>query len=230
VTVPGRVVLVHKPGPNDYVDSCRAVGIEPVVVHWDGPPAVALDGASGLLLSGGADLDPQLYGEAAHATYQRAEGGRDAFEVELIRLALERDLPLLAVCRGMQVLNVVCGGSLWQDLPSQRPSDVPHRVPSPRDDRTHVVELAAASRVRALLAPAGTGGAGAVGVNSRHHQAVKRTAPGFVVTATAPDGVVEAIERPGSRFCVGVQWHPENFWRTGEFRPLFEGFIEACRP
>jgi putative glutamine amidotransferase len=87
VTVPGRVVLVHKPGPNDYVDSCRAVGIEPVVVHWDGPPAVALDGASGLLLSGGADLDPQLYGEAPHATYQRAEGGRDAFEVELIRPA-----------------------------------------------------------------------------------------------------------------------------------------------
>jgi putative glutamine amidotransferase len=227
VSVPVRVVLVHKPGPNDYVESCRAAGVEPVVVHWDGSAAAALDGASALLLSGGADINPQLYGEAPHPTYQRAEGGRDGFEVEVIRLALERDLPTLAICRGMQVLNVVCGGSLWQDLPSQRPSGVAHRVPSPRDDRTHVVELAPGSHVRTLLAPASPGADPAViDVNSRHHQAVKHTAPGFLVTATAPDGVVEAIERPASRFCVGVQWHPENFWRTGEFLPLFRALLE----
>jgi len=225
-----RLVLVHKPGPNDYVESCRAIGVEPVVAHWDGSPSAALDGASALLLSGGADLDPAIYGEAPHPTYQPAEVPRDAFELEVIRIALERELPILAICRGMQVLNVVCGGTLWQDLPSQRPSGVPHRVPSPRDDRTHVVELAPGSHVRALLAPASTGAAPAViDVNSRHHQAVQRTAPGFLVTATAPDGVVEAIERPASRFCVGVQWHPENFWRSGEFLPLFRALVDHAR-
>ena len=227
MNVPVRIVLVHKPGPNDYVESFRAIGVEPVVVHWDGRPAAALDGASGLLLSGGADIDPHLYREAPHPAYQRAEDGRDAFEVELIRLALERDLPTLAICRGMQVLNVVCGGTLWQDLPSQRPSDVAHRVPFPRDDRTHVVDLAPGSHVRALLAQsASADDAATIAVNSRHHQAVRHTAPDLLVTATAPDGVIEAIERPPSRFCVGVQWHPENFWRSGEFLPLFRALVD----
>jgi putative glutamine amidotransferase len=102
-------------------------------------------------------------------------------------------------------------------------------VPFPRDDRTHAVDLEPGSQVRALLAPHAAGAHAAIEVNSRHHQAVKHTAPGFHVTATAPDGVVEAIERPASRFCVGVQWHPENFWRSGEFLPLFRALAEHAR-
>jgi putative glutamine amidotransferase len=132
------------------------------------------------------------------------------------------------VCRGIQVLNVAKGGTLVQDIPSQVPGAVDHSIDTPAYAIAHEVWDAKGSRLWALLQEKLAEG-DACQVNSRHHQAVGQAAPGFDVTATAPDGVVEAIEHPGARFCVGVQWHPENFWRTGEFRALFEGFIEACK-
>jgi putative glutamine amidotransferase len=225
-----RIAVVHRLRPNDYVESVRVTGGTPVVFDWtQTTPRQAVEGADALLLTGGADVAPSLYAEAPHPTYQPAEDGRDAFEIEAIRLALERDMPMLAICRGMQVLNVVCGGTLWQDLPSERPSETPHRVKEPRDARAHVVEIAGESRLKQLLA-ADAAGAPSLPVNSRHHQALKHVAPGFVVTATAPDGVIEAVERPASRFCLGVQWHPENFWQSGEFLPLFAALAKAAEP
>ena len=225
-----RIAVVHAPRENDYVRAVQLAGAEPVVIDWSGGlRAGALDELGGVLLTGGADVDPMMYGEAPHPAYEPADRGRDAFETELIRQTLERDQPLLAICRGAQILNVVCGGTLWQDIPSQVGTRLAHQVARPRDALAHTIEITGDSRLHRILGP-GAGGVDArsLGVNSRHHQAVRHLAPGFVVSARAPDGVIEAIERPSSRFCLGVQWHPENFWRTGEFARLFEAFLEAA--
>jgi len=188
----------------------------------------AIEGCDGVLLTGGEDVDPVEYGERErHPTVELAPA-RDRYELQLARLAIDRDLPLFAICRGAQVLNVAAGGTLIQDIPSQHPSDIAHSITLPRDKAVHDVEVRPDTCLSAMLAgrlPA----SGRIAVNSRHHQSVKTPAPGFVVSATAPDGLVEAIEKPGAVFCVGVQWHPENFWRTGEFSPLFDGFIKAAR-
>ena len=139
-------------------------------------------------------------------------------------------LPLFAICRGMQLLNVVAGGTLVQDIPTALATKLVHRRPKPprvKKTAAHAIDVAPQTRLAALLGGHSSGG-GHVTVNSRHHQAVKTVAPGFVVSATAPDGVVEAIERPTASLCVGVQWHPENYWRSGEFASLFEGLVAAA--
>lgn len=181
-----------------------------------------ITGCDGILLTGGVDVDPALYGEDRHPTVE-TDSTRDDYELALAKLAMARDLPLLAICRGVQVLNVAAGGTLIQDLPSQHPSTTPHAVNEPRNAIAHDVTITADTCLSALL-----GRPSAIAVNSRHHQAVKDTAPDFVVSAVSPDGVIEAIERPGASFCVGVQWHPENFWATGQFDGLFTGLIHAA--
>jgi putative glutamine amidotransferase len=212
----------------DYLESIRRVGGEPIEIGAATEDAFGILGrADGLLLTGGGDVDPALYGEAPHPTFEPAEAGRDEFEIALVRAALTANLPCLAICRGMQVLNVALGGSLIQDIPDQVPGAVNHSVREPRYAIAHEVWVATKSLTFELLREHIEDGE-VCQVNSRHHQAVKRTAEGFEVTATAPDGVIEAMERPGSGFCVAVQWHPENFWRTGEFRSLFEGFLRAA--
>jgi len=127
----------------------------------------------------------------------------------------------------MQVLNVAMGGTLVQDIPTQVPGAVEHSVPQPRHHIAHEVWVAKGSQLATLLADHMEDGE-TCHVNSRHHQSVKQAAKGFEITATSPDGVVEAMEKPDARFCVAVQWHPENFWRTGEFRELFEGLVQAA--
>lgn len=212
----------------DYLESVRRAGGEPieVVVGTDDPEQIVAR-VDGLVLTGGGDVDPQLYGEAPHATFQAAEPGRDAFEIALARAAVTRGIPLLAICRGMQVLNVAMGGTLFQDIPSQVPGAVHHAVPQPRAGNAHEVWVASGSKLQALLSDHMEDGE-TCHVNSRHHQSVKQVAKGFEVTATSPDGVIEAMEQPDAPFCVAVQWHPENFWRTGEFRELFEGLVQAA--
>jgi putative glutamine amidotransferase len=180
----------------------------------------------GLLLTGGADVDPQEYGDVERHPTLCVDPARDAYELVLVRAALVRGRPLLAICRGIQILNVATGGTLFQDLPSQRPSTVNHRVKEPPDQLAHMVTVTPGSRLAALL---GTAATAEIQVNSRHHQAVNVVAPGFAAVATAPDGLVEGIEHVGSAFCVGVQWHPENFWEAGTFAWLFEGFVDAAR-
>ncbi len=213
----------------DYVESVRRAGGDPRVLDpkVDDPAAVVRE-IQGLLLTGGVDVDPAIYGEERHATVTAVEPERDAFEFALLRAAREAKLPIFGICRGVQVMNVAFGGTLVQDIDSQAGGSVPHTVASPPCAIAHEVWVSKGSRLWTLMQEKMVD-ADTCSVNSRHHQAIKQLAAGFEVTATAPDGVVEAIECPNSTFCLGVQWHPENFWRTGEFRPLFEGFIEACR-
>jgi len=207
---------------DDYVTSLERAGAHVRIL--DAAKDVlpdALDECDGLLLTGGVDVDPLVYGETPHPTVE-TDAIRDDYELALAKLAIERDLPLLAICRGVQVLNVAAGGTLIQDLPSQHPSATPHSITEPRNAIAHDVAITNGTCLSMLL------GAPSLSVNSRHHQAVKDTAPGFVVSAISPDGVVEAIERPASTFCVGVQWHPENFWATGQFVGLFQGLVRAA--
>ncbi len=213
--------------PHDYDAAVKSAGGE--VLHIDPAtdrPTDVLAKADGLLLPGGGDVLPSLYGEAAHAKYAAAEAGRDDYELELARRALEADMPLLAICRGAQVLNVACGGSLVQHIPDQVGTTVNHAVREPPQAIAHDVWVTSGSLLESLMKERLEGDTCAV--NSRHHQAPAALGKGLVASATAPDGVIEAIEDPSKRFCLGVQWHPENFYRTGEFRALFEGLIKAA--
>jgi putative glutamine amidotransferase len=213
---------------SDYVESIRRAGGEPVeVVPGLEKVEHILARVDGLMLTGGGDVDPKLYGEEPLATFEAAEAGRDAFEIELSRAAVASGFPFLAICRGMQVLNVAMGGTLIQDIPSQVQGALDHSIREPRHHIAHEVWVAKGSKLAALLADHMEDGE-TCHVNSRHHQSVKRAAAGFDVTATSPDGVIEAMEKPDAPYCVAVQWHPENFWRTGEFRELFEGLIQAA--
>jgi putative glutamine amidotransferase len=211
----------------DYLESVRRAGGEPVeVIVGSEPPEQLVARVDGLLLTGGGDVDPALYGEAPHASFEAAEQGRDNYEIALARAAMAKGIPFLAICRGMQVLNVAMGGTLFQDIPSQVTGALDHSVPQPRVQIAHEVWVSKGSVLATLLADHMEDGE-TCHVNSRHHQAVRDVAAGFEITATSPDGVVEAMERPDAPFCVAVQWHPENFWRTGEFRELFEGLVKA---
>jgi putative glutamine amidotransferase len=213
---------------SDYVESIRRAGGEPVeVVPGAETPEQILARVDGLMLTGGGDVDPSLYGDAPHATFEAAETGRDQFEIALSRAAVKGGIPFLAICRGMQVLNVAMGGTLVQDIPSQITGALDHSIREPRHHIAHEVWISKGSKLSALLADHMEDGE-TCHVNSRHHQAVKQVADGFVVTATSPDGVIEAMEMPDAPFCIAVQWHPENFWRTGEFRELFQGLVQAA--
>jgi putative glutamine amidotransferase len=211
---------------DDYVESVKRAGAEPVVLSTSEDPRAVLDRVDAILLTGGLDVDPALYGEAPHPTTEAAPD-RDRFEVPLSKAAVERDVPVLAICRGVQVLNVASGGTLVQDIPSAVSSDLEHSIDVPKDQIAHDVRVTEGTRLADALGP-GTH-LDTCSVNSRHHQSVGRVAPQFVVSAVSRDGVIEAIERRGAQFCVGVQWHPENFWRTGEFDGLFDAFVDAAR-
>jgi putative glutamine amidotransferase len=212
----------------DYEESVRRAGGEVRLLNPGvDSPADVVGSVQGLLLTGGGDVRPALYGAAAHPTFDPAEAGRDEYEMELVRLALEKDLPVFAICRGVQLLNVARGGTLIQDIPDEVGTTVEHRVKEPRFAIAHDVWLTTGSLLERAMRERLEDGE-ACAVNSRHHQAPKDLGEGLIVSATAPDGVIEAIEDPGRRFCLGVQWHPENFYRTGEFRGLFEAFVQAC--
>jgi putative glutamine amidotransferase len=213
----------------DYRQAVLHVGGEVHIVDASMAVAGVIDGIDGLLLTGGEDLAPARYGEAPHPSVVDVDPARDEFELALVGEARRRNLPIFAICRGIQVLNVACGGTLVQDIPSEIAGALEHHwtVPPHRPyDLAHEVWIDKDTLLARLLRER-LSDTDACEANSRHHQAVKKIAEGFRVSATAPDGVVEAIEDPSARFCLGVQWHPENFWRTGEFRPLFEGFLEA---
>jgi len=214
----------------DYRQAILHVGSEPRVLDPSLPIEQALAGIDGLMLTGGDDVAPSRYGEPAHPTVVEAEAGRDEFEIGLINSARARQLPILAICRGVQMLNVACGGTLVQDIPSQLTGALAHSLPVPPNlaySLAHEVWVEKDSLLSKLMRERLVDDT--CEVNSRHHQAVKDVARGFRVSATAPDGVIEAIEDPAAVFCLGVQWHPENFFRTGEFRSLFEGFVEAAQ-
>jgi putative glutamine amidotransferase len=194
-----------------YLAALREAGIEAV-----GNPD-SLDSLDGLLLTGGADINPKRYGQERGPETNEPDDDRDELEIRLLREALAADLPVLAICRGLQLFNVVCGGTLIQHLPS---SDR-HKQKS-----LHEIRVASNTRLAEII------GAGEHQVNSRHHQAVDRKADMLIESAVAPDGVIEALELPGAAFAVAVQWHPEDRIAVNPAdRKLFEAFAAAmARP
>jgi putative glutamine amidotransferase len=212
---------------DDYVRALEAAGGLPVVLA-PGPVGYVPDligRLDGLLLSGGTDLDPSHYGEAPHETVSGVSPDRDSFELTLSREALARDLPLLAICRGHQVLNVATGGTLVQDIPSQIAGALDHDPKKERWLPAHDVRILPGTRLREIL------GRDRVAVNSFHHQSIRTPGQGLVVSACAVgDEVIEAVELPSRRFVVGVQWHPEAFWDQPQtFQPLFAALVHASR-
>jgi putative glutamine amidotransferase len=199
-----------------YAEALRRAGVEPVLISPEAPRPLA--GLDGLVISGGSDVDPARYGEAPHATTSDVDRERDAMEAALIEQAFETDLPLLAICRGLQLVNVVRGGTLIQHLENTEL----HRVKNVAE--VHRIEVIPGTRLAAIL------GTESRMVNSRHHQAVGRVGAGLRVSATAPDGIVEALEDPLKRFAIAVQWHPEERIDIGAHdRALFEAFAAALR-
>jgi putative glutamine amidotransferase len=213
---------------DDYLASVEKAGGRTRILEVSESPRKLVQEIDGLLLTGGGDVDPALYGQPRHPATDDAEPGRDEFEIDLARRAMTADLPVLAICRGTQVLNVAAGGTLVQDIPSEVGSELRHTITEPRDAVAHPIRIAHGSRLARALGGA-VEGAGGRQVNSRHHQSVDRLGSDLTSVATAPDGIVEAIENESAAYCIGVQWHPENFLRTGEFAPLFESFIDAAR-
>jgi putative glutamine amidotransferase len=191
-----------------YRQALAAAEIQPV------EEALALAGLDGLLLAGGSDIDPALYGADPDPKTEVPDRGRDRLESALLREALDRDLPVLAICRGLQMLNVVLGGTLVQHIEG-------HEVPG--QPEAHAIGVARNTRLRSIL------GVEDYLVNSRHHQCVDRLAEGLVVSATSRDGVIEALELPGKRFVLAVQWHPEDRPDTPD-AGLFEAFRDAMNP
>jgi putative glutamine amidotransferase len=182
----------------------------------------------GLLIPGGVDLDPRQYGEAILPACGNLDPSRDRVELQLVKWAIEDGKPVFGLCRGLQIINVALGGTLWQDLATQRPELAKHdyfpTAGYARQHLAHPVALEPASKLAALL-----DGPRTVMVNSMHHQGIRQLGDGLQVSATAPDGLIEAIELPGEAFVIGVQWHPEVFEMSDPHtRHLFGGFIAAA--
>ena len=205
----------------DYVDQVVAAGAIAVVIPPQSvDPARVLDRIDGLMLTGGNDMHASLYGAEPHHEAEVPDPQRDAWEFALVREAIERDMPLLGICRGMQVLNVALGGSLTQHLPESLGSTDHRRTTGQFEGNDHLVDLDEGSLV------AGAAGEVVHSVPSHHHQAVDRVGEGLaLVGVSSADGVVEAIEMPGRRFVVGVQWHPE----ADPTSSVIAAFVEAAR-
>lgn len=203
--------------PLDYVDGVERAGGRALLI----PPSEdgveeTLSALDGVVFSGGADVDPGLYGADAHPETDAPQARRDAGEIALLRAALERDMPTLAICRGFQLLNVARGGDLIQHLPEEVGNDVHKRIPG--EFAVHPVEVKEGSRLGSIVGATPA-------VTSHHHQALGRVGDGLVESAWAADGTLEGVEDPSRRFLVGVQWHPE----ASEDAALFEALVEQAR-
>lgn len=209
----------------------RVLSSTDVQGDWEQAARLALADVHGIVMAGGADIDPVLLGggEAHHPEVYGCDSRRDHWERAVFEEACRRDMPIFAICRGMQVMNWAMGGTLWADIDDLHPprgAAKRHRQTDygyGRSEPTHPIRIAAGSRFHHIVQE------NRIGVNHLHHQAVRDVAPGLVATAWADDGVIEAIEHPGHAFVVGVQFHPEEMWRNAPAsRRLFEAFGEAA--
>jgi putative glutamine amidotransferase len=207
----------------NYCDAvARAGGLPVPLPHEPELAAEYLARLDGLLITGGAfDVDPSLFGASTRHVTVKTKDRRTAFEYAVTRGAIEADKPVLGICGGQQLMNVVLGGTLIQHIPDEVEDPLPHEQPNPRTEAGHPVKIVAGTLlhrvVRELELP----------VNSAHHQAVKDVGKGIVVNAVAPDGVIEGIEDPRRRFVIGVEWHPEYSISPGDDR-IFDAFIRAA--
>lgn len=214
-----------------YLRAVEAGGGLPMVIPLMEEDSIEplLDRLDGILLSGGPDLDPQHYGADPHAELGPTEPDLDRFELMVARCADARELPILAICRGTQALNVVRGGALHQHLP-ELGEEVLHRQQTPGTQTSHPVRIARGSRLAAALGyEHEVEVADELDVNSFHHQAIDRLGEGLQVTASAPDGTIEAVEDPSREFLIGVQWHAETLVHRAYEATLFRRFVEACK-
>ncbi|MFC4766866.1 gamma-glutamyl-gamma-aminobutyrate hydrolase family protein [Effusibacillus consociatus] len=211
---------------DDYTAAIVEAGGLPMVLPMvtDEEALLALaDQLDGLLLTGGVDLDPAFFDEEPIPQLGEVSPVRDEMEWKLTEEFLKRDKPIFAICRGVQVLNAVAGGTLYQDLAAQRRKIVQHTQRAPRWHASHQVSILPGSKLKKILQ------VDVLRVNSFHHQAIRDAAPGFLVSATAHDGVIEAVESTSHRYVLGVQWHPENMWRRNPiFYKLFQVFVDHC--
>jgi putative glutamine amidotransferase len=208
-----------------YLRAIELAGGIPVVIPPLQPDAIdaLLSQVAGVCLSGGPDMDPEAYGAGRHDLLGPTRSDLDAFELAVARAADARGLPILAICRGLQVLNVARGGTLHQHLPEIVGDGITHRQLEPGRQTTHSVRVDGASRLAQVLGQTETD------VNSFHHQSVDTLGDGLVVSARAPDGTVEGLEGLDDRFLVGVQWHAECLVERSEHAGLFAAFVEAAR-
>lgn len=214
--------------PRDYVSAVEAAGGIPVVLPQTREKKTLegiLDRIDGLLLTGGEDIDPLLYGEDHHMALTLISPDRDFFDLYLAKKALEKDMALLGICRGMQVINVATGGSLYQDIKSQAEGALRHTLDhtTPKWHQSHEVIFSPEAKLRDIYQT------DRMWVNGFHHQAVKDLGTIFFSAGATKDGLIEAIESRDHRFAIGVQWHPEMMLeRHREVLPLFESFVEAA--
>lgn len=223
---------VHAPrfsNNQSYLRAVEAAGAAPILIpHLEDPEALRriYDMLDGILLTGGVDIHPKFYGQEPHPSLDPSDVGLDRTETGMLPWALEDDLPVLGICRGEQVLNVIMGGTLIQDIYSQYETSIDHRESFKRKIRdflAHDIVIEDGSRLRSIV------GEDRVGVNTSHHQSIDKVAPGLVATAWAPDGIVEAIESRDHHFLVAVQCHPEELWRKHAWaRQLFSEFVTAA--
>jgi putative glutamine amidotransferase len=207
----------------NYCNAVHHAGGLPVLLpHEPDAAELYLDRIDALIVTGGGfDVDPALFGAASRHPTVTTKDRRTAFELAVTRGALARDLPVLGICGGQQLLNVALGGTLIQHIPDEVPDALPHRQPNPRNEPGHDVRIVAGTLLYRIA------GTERLGVNSAHHQAVRDAGPGVVIDALAEDGVVEGIEDPRRRFCLGVQWHPE-FEINDADRRIFRTFVASA--
>ena len=208
-----------------YVNSVSNAGGVPIIIpisENDKALAGQIELLDGLILTGGADINPTLYGESHNKALGMISPRKDKFETKLLKAAIEKKIPVLGICRGMQFINVYFGGTLYQDIPSQTDSKLKHSQSSNYDLATHYVDIEKNTWLYSILGSK-------TFVNSFHHQSVKDLAPDFIITAKAKDGIIEGIEKKSGSFCAAVQWHPESMEKTDkDTKKLFKAFIEVC--
>ena len=206
----------------NYADAITASGGLPIALPHNAQAEAYLDRIDALVVTGGAfDVDPSMYGDTDTHTTVSLKAGRTAAEMALVRGALARGKPILGICGGEQLLTVALGGTLIQHIPDSVPDTLAHEQPNPRHEAGHEISIVPGTLLHRIV------GASHMAVNSAHHQAVRSPGPRAVVNATAPDGVIEGIEDPSRRFCLGVQWHPEFHIDRGD-RAIFDALIGAC--
>lgn len=222
--------VMSTPGKRDrafayatYIESIRQAGAVPVVIPPQPENAESIvEGLDGIILAGGEDCDPAVYGEEKHPSVEPMNPRRQDNDLTLARVARQRGIPTLGICLGVQVMNIAAGGTLIQDIDSEMKTDIRH-VSDPSARARHDVSLYGGTKLASIL------GEGELNVNSSHHQAIKGVGKGLLVTAKAPDGIIEGLEDPKHPFYVGVQWHPEDMPGEDSAAMLFRALVEAAR-